>query len=159
MKSSIFCKLNIIRRELLTYIYIYSDILPKSLVPLTLHPFCYHIRVYYPDYLLSFKTILNSDFVCNIRFPEIVNRIGSVMVSVVASSVVDGGFKSRLDQTKDYKTGKCCFSAKHAVLRGQSKDCGFTQNQDNVSECSYMSTRGTFFQSASYIKIQLSVLV
>ena len=42
------------------------------------------------------------------------NRIGGVMVSVIASSVVDRGFEPRSSQTKDYKIGVCCFFAKHA---------------------------------------------
>jgi hypothetical protein len=42
------------------------------------------------------------------------NRIGGVMISVLASSVVDRGFEG---QTKDYKSGICCFSAKHTVLK------------------------------------------
>jgi hypothetical protein len=45
------------------------------------------------------------------------NRIGGVMVSVLASSVVDRGFEPWLGQTKDYKIGFCCFSAKHAAER------------------------------------------
>jgi hypothetical protein len=61
-------------------------------------------------------------------------------------------------QTKDYKIGICCFSAKHAALRGKSKDW-LARNQNNVSEWSNMSTRGLLFQWASTIKIQLSVLV
>ena len=44
------------------------------------------------------------------------------MVSVLASSVVDCGFEPRSGQTKDYKIGICCFSAKHAALRRKSKD-------------------------------------
>jgi hypothetical protein len=51
-----------------------------------------------------------------------VNRIGDVMVSVLASSVVDRGFEPRSGQTKDYQIGICCFSAKHATLRRKSKD-------------------------------------
>ena len=43
------------------------------------------------------------------------------MVSVLASSAVDCGFKSRLGQTKDYKIGICCFSAKLAALKRKSK--------------------------------------
>ena len=39
------------------------------------------------------------------------NRIGSVVVSVLASSAVGPEFKPRSDQTKDYKIGICCFSA------------------------------------------------
>jgi hypothetical protein len=44
------------------------------------------------------------------------------MVSVLASSVVDRGFKPRSGQTKDYKIGICCFSTKHAALRRKSKE-------------------------------------
>jgi hypothetical protein len=36
------------------------------------------------------------------------NRIGDVMDTVLASSVID--------QTKDYKIGMCCFSAKHVRI-------------------------------------------
>ena len=39
------------------------------------------------------------------------------MVSVLASGAVDRGFEPRSNQTKDYKIGICCFSAKHAALR------------------------------------------
>ena len=49
-------------------------------------------------------------------------RIGGVMVSVLASSAVDRGFKPRSGQTKDYEIGICCFPAKHASLRRKSKD-------------------------------------
>ena len=44
------------------------------------------------------------------------------MVSMLASSAVDREFKPRSGQTKDYKIGICCFSAKHAALRRKSKD-------------------------------------
>ena len=52
------------------------------------------------------------------------NRIGGVMVSVLAPSAVDRGFEPRSDQTKDYKIGICCFSAKHAALKRKSKNHG-----------------------------------
>ena len=67
------------------------------------------------------------------------------MVSVLASSAVDRGFKPRSGQTKDYKIGICCFSAKHTPLRSESKDW-LARNQNNVSEWSDMSTRGLSFQ-------------
>ena len=67
------------------------------------------------------------------------------MVSVLASSAVDRGFEPRSDQTKDYKIGICCFSAKHTALRRKSKDWS-SRNQNNVSEWSDMSTRGLLFQ-------------
>jgi hypothetical protein len=43
------------------------------------------------------------------------------MVSGLASSAVDRGFEPRSGQTKDYKIGICCFSAKHATLRRKGK--------------------------------------
>ena len=86
------------------------------------------------------------------------NRTGSVMIIVLASSVVDRGFEHRSDQTKDYKISICCYCAKHAEIRRKSKD-GFAWNQDNVSECGDMFIRGLLFQWASTIQIQLSVLV
>jgi hypothetical protein len=86
------------------------------------------------------------------------NRIGDVMVCVLASSTVDRGFEPQSGQTKDYAIGMCCFSAKHAALRRKSKDW-LARNQNNVSEWSDISTRGLLFQWASTIQIQLSVLV
>ena len=65
----------------------------------------------------------------------IYNRINGLLVSVLASSVVDRGFEPRSGQTKDYKIGTCCFSAKHAALRSKSKDW-LARNQNNVSEWS-----------------------
>ena len=73
------------------------------------------------------------------------NRIGGVMVSVLASDAVDRGFESRSGQTNNYKIGMSCFSAKHAALRRKSKDWS-ARNQNNVSEWSDMSTRGLLFQ-------------
>ena len=55
------------------------------------------------------------------------------MVSVLASIAVDRGFEPRSGQTKDYTIYICCFSAKHAALRSNSKDC-LAQNQNNLSE-------------------------
>ena len=70
--------------------------------------------------------------------------IGVVMVGVLAQSAVDRGFEPRQGQTKDYKIGICCFSAKHASLRSKSKDW-LARYQNNVSEWSDMSTRGLLF--------------
>ena len=64
---------------------------------------------------------------------KIIYSIGGVMVSVLALSAVDRGFEPWSGQTKDYKIGICCFSAKYAALRRKSKDW-LAQNQDNVSE-------------------------
>ena len=69
------------------------------------------------------------------------------MVSALTSSVhvVDREFEPRSGQTKDYKIGICCFSAKHAALRRKSKDW-LARNQENVSEWGNMSIRGQLFQ-------------
>jgi hypothetical protein len=52
---------------------------------------------------------------------HLINCIGGVMVSILASSEVDCGFQSLLSQTKDYKIGICCFSAKHATIGERAK--------------------------------------
>jgi hypothetical protein len=80
------------------------------------------------------------------------------MVSVLASSTVDCGFKPWSGQTKDYKIGICCICAKHAALRMKSKD-QLARNRNNVSEWSDRSTPRLLFQRASTIKLQLSMLV
>jgi hypothetical protein len=76
---------------------------------------------------------------------RLLNRIGGVIVSVLASSTVDRGFEPRSRQTKDYKIGICCFSAKHAALRKKSKNW-LARNQINVSAWSNMSNRRPLFQ-------------
>ena len=55
------------------------------------------------------------------------------MVSELASIAVDHGLEPRSSQTKEYKIGICCFSAKHAALRRKRKDW-LARNQNNVSE-------------------------
>ena len=52
------------------------------------------------------------------------------MVSVIASSSVDRGFKLRSGQTKDYNIGMCCFSAKHEAIMRKYNDW-LARNQDN----------------------------
>ena len=59
---------------------------------------------------------------------------------------------------KTYNIGIWYFSAKHAVLRGKSRDW-LVRNQNNVSEWNEMSTRWLLFQWTSTIKIQLTTLV
>ena len=77
---------------------------------------------------------------------------------MVSSNAVDCGFDPRSCYSKDYKIGICCFSAKHVALKRKGKDW-LARNQNNVSECSDMSTHGLLFQSANTIQIQFSVLV
>ena len=67
------------------------------------------------------------------------------MVSVLASSAVDRGFEPRSGQTKDYKIGICCISAKHVTLTRKIRDW-LDWNQDNVSEWGDKSIRGLLFQ-------------
>ena len=78
---------------------------------------------------------------------SIYNCIGGIMVSMLSSSAVSRGFEPRSGQTKDYKIGICCFSAKHAALRRKSKDW-LARNQDNVSEWDDMSTRDCCFTNS-----------
>ena len=87
---------------------------------------------------------METNILLSIGFYIFMNRISGVMVSVLASRVVDRGFEPRLGQTKDYKIGICCFSAKHAALRKKSK-YWLARNQDNVSEWCDISTRGLLF--------------
>ena len=49
-------------------------------------------------------------------------RLGGVIVSVFASSAVDRGFEPQSGQAKDYNIDICCYSAKHALAMGKSKD-------------------------------------
>ena len=68
-----------------------------------------------------------------------------MVISVLASSAEDRGFKPCSGQTKDYEIGICCFSSKQAVLKRKSKDW-LGRNQNNVSEWSDMSIDGLLFQ-------------
>ena len=72
-------------------------------------------------------------------------RWHGVTVSVLAWSAVDRGFEFQSVQTKDYRIGMCCFSAKHTALRRKGKE-SLARNQDNVSEWGDMSIRGLLFQ-------------
>ena len=73
------------------------------------------------------------------------------MVRVLASNAVDRGFEPRSSQTKDYKIGICCFSAKHAGLRRTSRDW-LARNHNNVSKWSDMYIRGLLFPLANTIQ-------
>ena len=72
-------------------------------------------------------------------------------------SAVDHGLDPRSGQTKDYKIGICCFSAKHAALRCNSKHW-LPWNRDNVSECCDMSLHCCFIEVA-LIQNQQSMIV
>ena len=79
---------------------------------------------------VSFILCRNADFFKH--FNE-VNRIGGIVVCVLASSAVDRRFESWSGQTINYKFVICCFSAKQAALRRKYKDW-LARNQYNVSE-------------------------
>ena len=55
--------------------------------------------------------------------------------------MVDRGFEPQSGNSKDYKIGICCFSAKRAVaLRRKSKDW-LARNQDNMQIITNISTK------------------
>ena len=85
------------------------------------------------------------DFFCGLYPNHHENHTHDLMVSVLAPSSVDRRFKPWSDQTKDYKIGICCFSAKHAALRRKIKDW-LSLNQYKVSEWSEMSICGLLFR-------------
>jgi hypothetical protein len=73
------------------------------------------------------------------------NRVDCVMVSVLATIVVDPELTLPSGQTKDYEIGICCFYAKHAAVRGKNK-YWVARNQIDVSEWSDMSVHGQLFK-------------
>ena len=77
----------------------------------------------------------------NVYFVLNINK-KTLKYNVITIGFISVSFGS--GQTKDYKIGICCFSAKHAVLRRKSKDW-LVRNQDNVSELGDMSIRGLLF--------------
>ena len=77
-------------------------------------------------------------------------------VSELALSAIDRGSEPRSGQTKDYKNGLCCFSAKHAALTREKKQRLSGWLGIRITCPSDVSIRGLLFQSASTIKIQLS---
>ena len=76
------------------------------------------------------------------NFSNTIHHIGSVMVSVLTSCVVDVGFEPGRVKPK---TIKLVFVASSLNMRRKSKDW-LARNQNNVSEWSDMSTRGLLFQ-------------
>ena len=96
-----------------------------------------------PGFFFSYLCVLN--IVGFVSTSTLLDHIGGVMVSVLASSAIDRGFEPRSGQTKDYEIGICCFCAKYTTFWRKSKDW-LTQIQDNVSEWSDMSTREQLFQ-------------
>jgi hypothetical protein len=86
------------------------------------------------------------------------NRIGSEMVSVLPSNVVDRGLEPRSGRTKCYKIGLCCFSAKQEALRRKNKLRLVGSESGKYVRMDDMSIRVLLFQWTTNIKIQLGVL-
>ena len=63
---------------------------------------------------VSYATDSNSPQLCDLKF--LLNRIGDVIVSMLASSAVCCGFEPWSVQCKDYEFGICYFSSKHPAL-------------------------------------------
>ena len=74
------------------------------------------------EYYFSYNQVLISGQLQQQILGTTVNRISGVMVSKLALSVLDCGFKPQSCRAKDYKIGICCFSAKHTALRRKIKD-------------------------------------
>ena len=72
------------------------------------------------NYILNINLNLVVAFRFILIFPDGLtykNRISGAMVSVLASNVVDSGFKPFSGRTQYYKIAIYCFSAKQAALR------------------------------------------
>ena len=67
------------------------------------------------------------------------------MVNVLTSWTVECELEPWSGQTKAYKIGISCFSAKHATFRSKSKDW-LALSQDKESEWSNMPTSRLLFQ-------------
>ena len=65
------------------------------------------------------------------------------MVSLLALRAIDRGLEPQLGQIKDYRIIICGFSANYAALRSKNM-CLLAGNQDNVSDCSDISTSELF---------------
>ena len=85
--------------------------------------------------------VLRCNFCLIFIFQYVNNCISGVMVSVLVS-----WFEPQSGQTKDYKIGICCFSAKHTALRRNKSKVWLAQNQNNLSDWSDRSVHGLLFQ-------------
>ena len=132
---------------------------------------CFHLVtsvVFGPNCIHKWKWNIILNFVYNIiilvgRFTFIFNKIHDVIICYNIGEKGDNWiyigicllrtiyrFESWSGLTKDYEIGICCFSAKHAPIRNNSKDW-LACNQDNVSDRTYMS-----IHEASTIRILVS---
>ena len=77
------------------------------------------------------------------------------MVSVLASTAVDRGFKPWLGQTTNYKIGICCFSAKHIALRRKTSLLGIRIMCPSGATC---LPADCCFSELALLKTQLSLM-
>ena len=81
------------------------------------------------------------------------------MVSVPIGSAVDHGLEHRLNQTKDYKIGICCFSPKNAALQGVRSNTGWFGIKIMCPRAVTYLPADCFLSELALIKIQPCVLV
>ena len=111
----------------LQYIYRFSDprIMNNKTVLLSFYAVLFYIDLsqsfLFILYYNSF-TVYQSFFLSTKILPWKSNSGG--MFNVLALSAVYREFDPLMCQTKKYKIGICCFSAKHSIFRGKSKDFG-----------------------------------
>ena len=95
-----------------------------SAQPMSQEEVCYIVQYQTCDLVTCVLTYIYIYETENSLFLE--NRIGGVMVSMLALSAVDCEFQPRSLQIKDYKIGICFFFAKHAALKRQQRLVGAT---------------------------------
>jgi len=81
------------------------------------------------------------------------NYICGVMVSVLASSVLDRRFQLRLGQTKDFKIGICCFFTK------EKEQTGWLGIRIMCPSGAICISADCCFSELALLKIKLSMLV
>jgi hypothetical protein len=68
-----------------------------------------------------------------------------LIVSVLASSLVDRKFELRSDPTNDYKTGTCCFSCRHLThIITSHRNTTCSRTDITVKNCSFGGKQQTF---------------
>ena len=136
------------------FIYMYSKcrflcvfwrIVKARKVDRALHNVCCIVTLYIVIYVENICIRWETDQKCSPK-----TLIGSVIVSVLASSAIYRGFESRSCHTKDYQLVFVAYNAKHAELRRKS-NIWLTRNPDNVSQWSDMYIHLLLFLLANTI--------
>ena len=128
-------------------LYLYCQLFQQRLLaPITCPSFLY-CQLRRLGVMLTFCNIKNETFgtVIFVKLHSpLKEHVADVVVSMLLLGVVhvDRRFTHRLGQTKNYKIGICCFSAKHTALRRRGNKDWLDWNQDNVTDWRDMPTRG-----------------